>query len=87
VIPDSVTSIGFGVFEYCTGLESITISDSVVEIGRGVFEACIRLNTVNFEGTLGQWQTLYYWSYQNGYYGDYQNGKYVIVCSNGTITK
>ena len=37
----AVTSIGYGAFEGCTGLTSITIPESVTYIGSGAFEGCI----------------------------------------------
>lgn len=36
-IPDSVTSIGYGAFLWCTNLSSITIPDSVTSIGEKAF--------------------------------------------------
>ena len=37
----SVTSIGNGAFQYCTGLTSVTIPNSVTSIGEGAFYDCI----------------------------------------------
>ena len=48
-IPNSVTSIGDGVFSW-TGLQSITIPASVTELGEQVFEACNDLHTILYEG-------------------------------------
>ena len=45
-IPDSVTSIGSGAFEYCYSLTSVTIPDSVTSIGRTAFNACTSLTSV-----------------------------------------
>ena len=41
VIPEGVTSIGYGAFFECSGLTSITIPNSVTSIGDGAFYGCI----------------------------------------------
>ncbi len=46
VIPNSVTSIGYGAFERCESLISITIPDSVTSIGASAFEDCTSLTSV-----------------------------------------
>ncbi len=46
VIPDSVTQIGSGVFDGCTGLTSITIPESVTSIGSYTFNDCTGLNEI-----------------------------------------
>ena len=45
-IPDSVTTIGGGAFEFCDSLTSVTIGDSVTTIGNSVFKYCKRLTSV-----------------------------------------
>ena len=45
-IPDSVTSIGYGAFEYCSSLRSVTITDSVTSIGHYAFRYCTSLTSV-----------------------------------------
>ena len=46
IIPDSVTSIGYSAFKYCTGLTSVTISNGVTSIGQGAFAYCTSLVSV-----------------------------------------
>ena len=46
VIPNSVTEIGYGAFDGCTGLTSITIPDSVTSIGNWAFNHCKGLTSI-----------------------------------------
>jgi len=46
VIPDSVTSIGYGAFYYCSSLTSVVIPDSVTSIGSYAFCYCSSLTSV-----------------------------------------
>lgn len=45
-IPDSVTSIDNGAFQYCLGLSNVTLSDSVTTIGLDAFRDCNKLTNV-----------------------------------------
>ena len=45
-IPDSVTTIGWGAFEWCSNLTSVTIGDSVTSIDNYAFEYCRNLTSV-----------------------------------------
>ena len=53
VISDEVKTLGNDIFEYCTGLTSITIPTSVTSIGWGAFYGCTDLTSVTFENTEG----------------------------------
>ena len=46
-IPDSVTTIGYYAFSYCSSLTSVTIPDSVTEIGNQAFVYCSSLQEFN----------------------------------------
>ena len=46
IIPDSITSIGNGVFSFCESLESITIPDSIKNIGYYAFYKCNSLKEI-----------------------------------------
>ena len=52
-IPDSVISIGNGVFTDCDSLTSITIPDSVTSIGERAFSGCSGLTSVTFANPNG----------------------------------
>ncbi len=52
VIPDYVTSIGFGAFSNCTGLTEITIPKGVTSIGGAAFDRCTGLTNVTIPETV-----------------------------------
>ena len=51
-IPDTVTSIAWSAFEYCSSLKSITISDSVTSIGGYAFEYCSNLTSITISDSV-----------------------------------
>ncbi len=53
-----VTGIGFGAFQYCFGLTSITIPNSVTSIGSYAFSDCEKLETIYFKGSEEQWNAI-----------------------------
>ena len=52
IIPNSVTSIGIGAFEFCGSLVSIVIPNSVMSIGESAFSFCSSLNSVSISNSL-----------------------------------
>ncbi len=53
-----VTAIGYGAFEGCSGITSITIPDTVVKIGDGSFRGCTGLESVYFTGSETEWSKI-----------------------------
>ena len=47
-IPSSVTTLGYNVFQKCSGLTSLTLPSSITEIGDGAFQGCSGLKEVKF---------------------------------------
>ena len=46
-LPNSVTTIGYGAFDSCSGLTSVTLPNSVTTIGGQVFAYCTSLRNIN----------------------------------------
>ncbi|MBO5673557.1 MAG: leucine-rich repeat domain-containing protein, partial [Paludibacteraceae bacterium] len=57
-IPDGVKSIGVAAFDHCESLTSIVIPNSVCIIGEGAFFGCESLITINYTGTIAQWNQI-----------------------------
>ena len=51
-IPNSVTSIGYGTFEGCSSLTSVTIPNSVTSIGQGAFRGCSSLTSITIPNSV-----------------------------------
>ena len=57
IIPNSVTSLGYGSFAGCSSLTSVTIPNSVTRIGNEAFGDCSGLTSVTIEGGLKSIET------------------------------
>ena len=81
-LSSNITTIGDRAFAHCYSLESIYISSSLTHIGELAFEWCVSLTTINYGGTIEEWQNLVAGS-------DWDKGipSYVVYCTNGQITK
>ena len=78
-IPESVTSIGGSAFSRCTSLTNIAIPASVTSIGGYAFIYCPNLTTVNYMGTIEQWNSI-------SVAHDNENLTFAkIICTDGVI--
>lgn len=94
IIPNGVTTIESfaflgnatvnGVDRPPNNLTSVTIPASVTKIGDSVFSGCHYLTTINFQGTMAQWNAI---SFGNNWDGGYYHKipATEIICSDGTV--
>ena len=80
-IPDSVTTIEDFVFNCCSGLTTVTIPNSVTTIGRYAFGWCRSLCSIEFSGTIAEWNQI---ELDSDWKTDSNITK--VVCTDGTIT-
>ena len=52
VIPEGVTSIGYGTFWDCYNLSSVEIPSSVTSIGVSAFEDCYKLSSIEIPSSV-----------------------------------
>lgn len=56
VMPNTIISIGYHAFEYCTSLKQITLSTSLESIDYNAFYYCTSLRTIDIPATtIGKW--------------------------------
>ncbi len=58
IVPDGVTTIGSGAFEYCDSLTNVTIPTSVTIIESSALYDCSNLTDVYYDGTEEQWNLI-----------------------------
>lgn len=64
-IGNCVTSIARYAFEDCRGLASVTIGTSVTSVGQDAFSECNGLTEVRYNGTIGQWCGINFYSFSS----------------------
>ena len=47
IIPDTVTTVDFGAFSNCTGLQTVKMSESVRTLGSSAFSGCTNLYSIS----------------------------------------
>lgn len=47
VLPETLTSIGYGAFSRCRSMKRIMLPSSLITIGEGAFESCIALESID----------------------------------------
>lgn len=57
-IPNAIFTIGASAFANCLNLKSVTIPSGIIEIGFNCFFHCVELNTINFMGTVEEWNKI-----------------------------
>ena len=57
-IPNSVTTLEGGVFQFCSNLEAVSISANVTEIPQDLFREDAKLNSLFFKGSIAKWNSL-----------------------------
>ena len=80
-IPDSMTIIANGTLSGCSSLTSIEIPAGVTSIGSYAFSGCRRVSTINFKGTMEQWNSITKNSNWNK-----NVPATTVTCSDGTVT-
>lgn len=67
-----------GAFRYCYGLNSISLDGNLKEIEEQAFYGCENLESINFIGTMEQWNKV-----KKGAGWDYGVKEYRVYCSDG----
>ena len=78
----SVTEIKSNAFMNNVNIEVLYISKSITKIGTFAFSGCTGLKTINYDGTMAQWNSI---NKVDGW--SYGAGVFTVVCSDGVITQ
>ncbi len=85
-LPSDINGNKYGIYQYAfyinKNITSVTIPNSVTSIGRYAFSDCYSLTSLNYEGTVAEWQAI-----SLGYNWNHSTGNYIIYCTDGQIAK
>lgn len=85
-IPENVLTIGEWAFSSCLGIKTLTIGSSVTSIGTRAFSNLSYLETINFTGTMAQWNAITKGSkWITGVGSQLQTPPSVVHCSDGDV--
>ena len=81
MLPDTIEIIMAFMFSG-SGVKHIRLPQSIKAIGGGAFRRCSELTAIYYDGTVEQWHEII----KNPEW-DAETGDYVVICSDGTLTK
>ncbi len=80
-IPSSVESIGERAFYCCGRITTVVLPAGITSIGESAFYQCYNLRTIDFGGTIEQWNAV-----SKGNQWNYKIEATVVHCSDGDVT-
>ena len=81
ILSENVKTIEYSAFSECENLAEITLPAGIESLGEFIFSACSKFASVNYGGTLEEWETVEkHADWCNGaYYGSGLN----VICTDG----
>ena len=80
VLPEGFEYLDQSAFTYCRGLVSVTLPRTLSTISNAAFFECTMLKTVNYNGSIEEWNSIY-----KGTDWNYHTGFTVVHCSDGDV--
>ncbi len=81
-VPQGTTVIAGYAMSGLTKITTVNLPNSIQKIDWGAFQDCSALVTINYDGTMAQWQSI-----SKNWYWDYGTGNYTVYCTDGQIQK
>ncbi len=82
IVSDGVTEIEEAAFSLCPCLETVKLPKSLNSLGAAAFFSCGVLKTVDYDGTVEEWNAM-----MKGKGWDSLTGDYKVLCSDGAVKK
>lgn len=81
VISDTVSEIKDKAFYSCISLENVTLPKGINCLPFYIFDSCGKLKTINFKGTIAEWEAIAKMTYWNN-----SCPEITVICTDGTVT-
>ena len=79
-LPASITSMAKNAFNY-SGYTTVVLPANA-KLAERIFTQCIKLTSIQYQGTVAEWQAL-----SKGANWDQGTGEYTVTCTDGTVSK